>query len=226
MMKVSVVIPTKNEEEGINKIIKAVQSFADEILVVDGHSTDKTRKIAKKCGVKVILDGGRGKGDGIRTGIQKVKGEVIVFIDADGSHEAKDIPKLVKPIKRREADLVVGSRAKGGSDEVRMNFDGLFRQVGSELAAILVNWRWQTDLTDIQNGLRAIRRETALALNLESDGFEIEEEIVMKCLKKGLKIMEVPSHEYERQWGVSKLATSQAWRFLVRLFREVFSLRQ
>lgn len=223
-MKASVIIPTKNEEEGIERIIKAVRAFADEVLVVDGHSTDKTRRKAKKCGAKVILDGGRGKGDGIRSGIKKARGDIIVFIDADGSHEAKDIPKLIKPIERGEADLVIASRAKGGSDEIMMNFDGLIRQVGSELVAILVNWRWQANLTDIQNGFRAIKRETAITLNLESDGFEIEEEMVLKCLKKGKKILEIPSHEYQRQWGVSKLSTIQAWRFIVRLFKEILSL--
>ena len=137
-MKVSVVIPAKNEEEGIEKIIKQVRPLADEILVVDGHSKDKTRQIAKEYGAKVVLDGGRGKGDGIRKGIRKAKGDIIVFIDADGSHNPRDIPKLVAPIKKGEADLVVASRAKGGSDEVRLDFEGLFRQIGSEIAAILV----------------------------------------------------------------------------------------
>ena len=223
-MKVTAVIPAKNEEEGIEKIIKNVSRFVDEVLVVDGHSKDKTRQIAKECGAKVVLDGGKGKGDGIRTGIRKAKGDIIVFIDADGSHNPKDIPKLIKPIKNEKADLVVASRAKGGSDEIRLDLDGLFRQIGSEIAAILVNFRWRANLTDIQNGFRAIRKKTALALKLESDGFEIEEEMIMKCLKRGVRIMEVAGHEYQRKWGVSKLPTIQAWRFLLRLFKELFSV--
>jgi len=223
-MKVTAVIPAKNEEEGIEKIIKNVSRFVDEVLVVDGHSKDKTRQIAKECGAKVVLDGGKGKGDGIRTGIRKAKGDIIVFIDADGSHNPKDIPKLIKPIKNEKADLVVASRAKGGSDEIRLDLDGLFRQIGSEIAAILVNFRWRANLTDIQNGFRAIRKKTALALKLESDGFEIEEEMIMKCLKRGVRIMEVAGHEYQRKWGVSKLPTIQAWRFLLRLFKELLTL--
>ena len=223
-MKVTAVIPAKNEEEGIEKIIKNVSRFVDEVLVVDGHSKDKTRQIAKECGAKVVLDGGKGKGDGIRTGIRKAKGDIIVFIDADGSHNPKDIPKLIKPIKNEKADLVVASRAKGGSDEIRLDLDGLFRQIGSEIAAILVNFRWRANLTDIQNGFRAIRKKTALALKLESDGFEIEEEMIMKCLKRGVRIMEVAGHEYQRRWGVSKLPTTQAWRFLLRLFKELLTL--
>lgn len=222
-MKISVVLPTKNEADGIARMIKKVRVFADEVLVVDGHSTDKTRENAKSGGARVILDGGRGKGDGIKTAIKKADHEIIVFIDADGSHNPRDIPKLVKPIKNGKADLVVGSRAKGGSDEVKMNFEGLFRQLGSELAVIIINYRWRADLTDVQNGFRAIRRETALELDLESDGFEIEEEMVIKSLKKGKRVVEVPSHEYKRRWGVSKLATSQAWRFALRLFKEILT---
>lgn len=222
-MKVTAVIPAKNEEEGIEKIIKNVSRFVDEVLVVDGHSKDKTRQIAKECGAKVVLDGGKGKGDGIRTGIRKAKGDIIVFIDADGSHNPKDIPKLIKPIKNGEADLVVASRAKGGSDEIKLDFEGLFRQIGSEIAAILVNFRWRANLTDIQNGFRAIRRETALGLNLKSNGFEIEEEMIMRCLKKRGRIKEVAGHEYQRKWGISKLSTIQAWRFILRLFKELFS---
>lgn len=222
-MKVTAVIPAKNEEEGIEKIIKNVSRFVDEVLVVDGHSKDKTRQIAKECGAKVVLDGGKGKGDGIRTGIRKAKGDIIVFIDADGSHNPKDIPKLIKPIKNGEADLVVASRAKGGSDEIRLDFEGLFRQIGSEIAAILVNFRWRANLTDIQNGFRAIRRETALRLNLKSNGFEIEEEMIMRCLKKRGRIKEVAGHEYQRKWGISKLSTIQAWRFILRLFKEILS---
>jgi len=130
----------------------------------------------------------------------------------------------IKPIKNEKADLVVASRAKGGSDEIRLDLDGLFRQIGSEIAAILVNFRWRANLTDIQNGFRAIRKKTALALKLESDGFEIEEEMIMKCLKRGVRIMEVAGHEYQRKWGVSKLPTIQAWRFLLRLFKELFSV--
>jgi dolichol-phosphate mannosyltransferase len=161
----------------------------------------------------------------VRTGIRKARGEIIVFIDADGSHDPKDIPKLTQPIKDGKADLVIGSRAKGGSDELKMNFEGLIRQIGSEIAAIIVNYRWRADLTDIQNGFRAIRRGTALALNLESNGFEIEEEMVMKSLKNRARVSEVPSHEYQRQWGFSKLSTTQAGRFLWRLLKEVFSLK-
>ena len=128
--KTAVVIPAKNESGRIEEVIQSVQPYCDEVLVVDGHSEDATRQIAKRLGARVVLDNSRGKGDGVRTGIKKARGEIIVFIDGDGSHEPSDIPRLLQPIIDGEADMVVGSRSLGGSDELRMDFENLIRQSG------------------------------------------------------------------------------------------------
>lgn len=220
--KITVIIPTKNEAGGIKKVIKKVQPFADEILVVDGHSTDKTLEIAKKMGARVILDQKKGVGAAKRLAITKVKGDIIVLIDADGSHEPKDIPKLVEPIKRNEADLVVASRIRGGSDEFFINFSGVVRQSGGDLIAAVVNYRFHVNLTDALNGFRAIRKSTALKIGLEANDFDIEQEMIIKCLKKGYKVTEISSHEYERGWGIAKLPTfSKGWIFIWRLIKEI-----
>ncbi|NUN50261.1 MAG: glycosyltransferase family 2 protein [Candidatus Brocadiae bacterium] len=219
--RVTVALPTRNEAGGIAKVVEQVRPYADEILVVDGHSTDATRDLAAAAGARVVLDGGRGKGDGIRTALEQATGEVVVFFDADGSHEPHDIPNLLAPLSLGKADLVVASRALGGSDEFRMNFEHFLRQMGSDFATWIVNVRWRASLTDIQNGFRAGLRSRLLDLHLNANHFDVEEEMIMKALKKGLRVVEVPSHEYERQWGRSKLATSAGWRFLVRLAREM-----
>jgi len=203
-------------------VIRQVRAYGDEVLVVDGHSTDMTRDIARREGARVVLDGGQGKGDGIRTAIRHARGDIVVFIDADGSHEPCDIPKLTAPIKANRADLVIGSRTKGGSDEFKMDVDNLIRQVGSDIAATLINYRWRVNLTDIQNGFRAIRRDVARRLHLCANDFDVEEEMVMKCLKRGYRVVEVPSHEYVRQWGRSKLPTSKGWKFVWRLMVDLF----
>lgn len=220
--KVSVIIPAKNEAKGIALILKKVKPYADEILVIDGHSRDGTRKKAEKAGAKVFLDNKKGKGDGIRVGIEKASGEILVFIDADGSHEPKDIPKLIKPIIKGKADLVIGSRIKGGSDEFYARPDSFIRQIGSDVVALITNLRFKTQLTDLENGFRAIKRKVALDLNLEANDFDIEQEMVMKAAKKGYRIAEVPSHEYERKWGKSKLSTRKGWKFIWRLIKELF----
>jgi dolichol-phosphate hexosyltransferase len=116
-LSISLILPTRNEAPGIAELIAAARPFADEIVVVDGHSTDGTAQIASATGVRVVLDGGRGKGDAYRVGIAAATRDIVVFMDADGSHEPADIPRLVAPIRDGDAECVIASRHKGGSDE-------------------------------------------------------------------------------------------------------------
>lgn len=210
-MKVTVVIPTKNEEKSIEKIIRKCKDYSDEILVVDGHSTDSTRDIAQRLGVRVVLDHGKGKGDGLRVGIEEAAGDILVFIDADGSHDPDDIPKLVKPIQQGRADLVVGSRGMGGSDELHGDVEKLLRMIGSDIILIGINKKWKVHLTDSQNGFRAIRAEVARQLDLKENITTIEQEMTMKCLKKGFQVDEVPTHEYKREYGESVIKLKKVW---------------
>ncbi len=213
--KVTVVIPTKNEAQMVRGVVESVYPYADEILVVDGHSTDDTQKIALELGVRVELDGGQGKGDGVRTAIAKAKGDVLVFIDADGSHEPLDIPKLLAPILRDEADLVVGSRGRGGSDEAFGTIADFVRNTGGHLILLAINYRFGVRLTDSQNGFRAIRTEVARALGLEENLTTIEQEMLIKCLKLGYRVTEVPSHEYRRRYGSSRIVVWKVWHIYV-----------
>lgn len=208
---VTVVIPTKNEEATIASVIDSVKPYCNEILVVDGHSTDATEKISVENGAKFILDSGKGKGDGIRAGIRNASGDVIVFIDADGSHDPKDIPKLVKPILNKEADMVVGCRMTGGSDELHGDLGRFIRFMGSMIITLVINYRWNVRLTDTQNGFRAVKKDTASSVNLEENIFTIEQEMVMKFLRKGLKVVNVPAHEFARKVGISRIVIRRVW---------------
>lgn len=210
-LRVTVVVPTRDEEGLIGKIIDEVKPHADEVLVVDGHSKDRTRDIAAECGARVILDGGRGKGEALRLALREAAHEIVVFIDADGSHESKDIPRLVAPIQNNESDLVVASRGKGGSDELHGTFPQLIRYVGSQIIMLGINYRWNVRLTDSQNGFRAIRRDVGLKLGLTSNLTTIEQEMMMKALKQGYRVSEIASHEYERRWGTSKVVVWKLW---------------
>jgi glycosyltransferase involved in cell wall biosynthesis len=209
--QVTVVIPTKDEEGLIGQIIDAVRPFAAEILVVDGHSTDRTRELAAIAGARVILDARRGKGEALRRSFEQAQHEVLVFIDADGSHDPRDIPALVEPIVRGEAELVIASRTRGGSDELHGTAEQLLRYIGSQLIMLAINYRWQVRLTDSQNGFRAVRRDVVRALRLTSDLTTIEQEMLMRALKCGCRVVEVPSHEFERRWGVSKVSVWRLW---------------
>ena len=215
--RLSIIIPAKNEEKNIKEIIARCRKFSDEIIVIDGHSKDKTRDVAKSMGAQVFLDNKKGKGDAIRVGIAKAKNDILVFIDADGSHDADDIPSIIRPILDGKADHVSGSRMKGGSDELHGDLLKFIRMVGSDIITLGINYRFGADLTDSQNGFRAIKRDVARALDLKENITTIEQEMVIKTLKGGYRIQEVPSHEYARKHGSSCIMVRKVW------FRYVYS---
>ncbi|HOO77022.1 MAG TPA: glycosyltransferase family 2 protein [bacterium] len=206
--RVTVVIPTRNEGESLGDIIEHCRPYADELLVVDGHSRDNTREVAEGAGVRFILDHGKGKGDGIRTAIAAADGDVLVFIDADYSHRPADIPRLVAPILKGEADHVVGSRPKGGSDELHGDVNKFMRMIGSDIITLGINYRFNVRLSDSQNGFRAIRTAVARDLGLRENITTIEQEMTIKTLARGYRLVEVPAHEYARRFGESKIKLS------------------
>jgi len=221
--RVTVVIPAKDEEGLIGEIVDQVKPYADEVLVVDGHSRDRTPDIAAAHGARVIRDRGHGKGDALRLALDEAACEIVVFIDADGSHDPHDIPRLVAPIRAGDADLVIGSRGKGGSDELHGTVEQFIRWVGSQIIMLGINYRWNVRLTDSQNGFRAIRRDVGLRLGLTANLTTIEQEMLMKALKQGYRVSEIASHEYERRWGTSKVVVyklwfAYVWSFLRNLF--------
>jgi len=209
--RVTVVVPAKDEEGLIGEIVESVKAYADEVLVVDGHSRDRTQAIAVEHGARVIQDHGRGKGEALRLAIDVATGDIVVFIDADGSHDPRDIPALVAPIASGRADMVVASRGKGGSDELHGTLEQFIRYIGSQLIMLAINYRWNVRLTDSQNGFRAIRRDVAARLGLTSNLTTIEQEMLMKALKQGYRVDEIASHEYERRWGTSKVVVWKLW---------------
>lgn len=221
--KVSVVIPAKNEAPTIRDIIKGVKKYAFEVLVIDGNSKDDTAKIAEDEGTTVYRDTGKGKGLALRLGIEKARGDIIVFIDADGSHDPEDIPKLIAPIyPNDEADLVIGSRGRGGSDELQGDVDMCMRHIGGEIINLLIDLRWKAGITDAQNGFRAIKASLAKSLDLKERITTIEQEMLMKVLKKGFRVSEVATHEYARKYGTSVIDLRKAWfRYLYCLFKNL-----
>ena len=216
---ITAIIPARNEERCIGEIIERTKPFCDEIVVVDGHSKDRTAEIANGFGegVRVVKDNRKGKGDAVRVGAFAARYETIVYLDADGSHDPKDIPALVEPIKKGEADLVIGSRGRGGSDELHGDVEKLLRMIGSDVILIGINLRWKQSLTDSQNGFRAIRTEVMRSLDTRENITTIEQEMTMKALKKGFRVAETPTHEYARKYGESTIKLRRVW------FRYIYS---
>lgn len=201
----SVIVPARNEEGTIGEVLGSVRNLTDDLIVVDGHSTDRTATIARQYGAKVVEDNGRGKGDAVRVGLAHARYPITVFIDADGSHDAEDIPKLVAPIAAGEAELVMGSRMLGGSEELFGSIAEVTRLMGSLVISLSINYRFGLRLTDYQNGFRAIRTDVGRSIGLQSDLTTIEQEMAMKCLAYGYRVIERPTHEYARKGGFSKI---------------------
>ncbi len=209
-MNVSVVIPTLNEEKNLGILLKELKNLKliNEIIIIDGYSTDKTVQEAKKFGCKVIFDD-MGKGSALRKGLDAARGDIIICMDADLSMLSNEIHLLVAGIKAGY-DICMGSRfiQGGGSDDM-----SLIRKFGNKFFVFLVNLLWNMNYSDLCYGYRSLKKSTIKKLDLKSDGFGIETEISIKAAKKGLKVLEVPSFEKARKFGKGKLKTfNDGWR--------------
>jgi len=207
-MKVSFVVPTLNEEKNITKILDDLieeskkKKLDCEIIVVDGHSIDRTVDLAKKYNVKIIYDD-FGKGSALRKGMKSAKGNIIITIDADCSHRTSEIGLLIEGIESGY-DICAGSRFIQGGGTEDMQF---YRRFGNKFFVFLVNLFFKTNYSDLCYGYRSFRKDCIKKLGLHSNGFGIETEIAIKAAKKKLKVLEIPSFEKIRRDGEGKLRT-------------------
>jgi len=205
----SIVLPVKNEGKNLKKIIPILKKFSNDIIVVDGNSNDSTKKICHLEKVKYILDNNLGKGDAQRIGAISAKNYYILFFDGDGSHDANDVTKLYKKISKNNLDFVICSRKTGGSFDLTSNisFVGFLRSAGCDFLTLLFNKLFSTRFSDILYSLRIVKKEFFLELNTKQNGFGIEIEMLALAVIKNKKIAEIPSKEYARVYGHSKLKT-------------------
>ncbi|WP_042680028.1 glycosyltransferase family 2 protein [Thermococcus paralvinellae] len=184
--QISVIIPAYNEEKRIGKVLQRMPEFVDEVIVVDDGSKDRTSEVARKFGVKVIrLEQNQGKGKAMSEGIKAASGDIIVFIDADGQHRPEEIIKLVEPIVNGEADFVIGSRLIKAQGE-----RPLIRKISNFITTSLIRLKLGINVRDTQSGFRAIKRE--FLPEIESKRYEVETEVLIKAVKKGARVKEVP----------------------------------
>ena len=218
-MKISIVIPTLNEGKNLSKVLKDIPKSVDEIIVVDGHSTDNTVEIAKKFGAKVIFDD-VGKGSALRKGMKATKGNIVITMDADCSHKSSEIGLLTEGIKAG-FDICMGSRFIQGGGTEDMPW---YRKLGNKFFVFLVNLIWDMNYSDLCYGYRSFRKTCIKKLRLKENGFGIETEIAIKAAKKKLRVLEIPSYEKERASGEGKLRTfSDGWMILKTIITEMFS---
>jgi glycosyltransferase involved in cell wall biosynthesis len=221
--RVTVVIPAKDESATLPAVVEGVKPYCSELIVVDGRSKDGTPELASRLGARVVVDDGKGKGSALRLAAREASREVLVFVDADGSHDPNDVPRVAAPVLAGEFDLVIGSRRRGGSDELHSSFFEFVRLVGSEIIGLAINYRFGRRLTDYQNGLRAIRRDVMNSLGTTQNSFTIEQEMSIKCIRRGYRVGEVPAHEYRRRAEHSHIVTWKVgWRYVWSLLKEMF----
>jgi glycosyltransferase involved in cell wall biosynthesis len=221
---VSVIIPALNEQHNIGWVLERMPPTIDEVILVDGHSIDRTVEIARavRPDIVVVQQASRGKGAALRAGFEAATSDFIVMIDADGSMDPGEIYRYVMPLMNGY-DLVKGSRFLDGGGSTDLT---LIRRFGSKAFVHITNALFFVRFTDLCYGFCSFRRDCLKALALTAHGFEIETEIAVHAAKAQLRIAEVPSMERERRSGVSNLhAFRDGQRVLRTLMRERVSNR-
>jgi dolichol-phosphate mannosyltransferase len=195
---VCVLIPTLNEEESIGPVIKEFQAMGfQNILLADGHSTDGTVDIARAAGSRIFVQSGSGKGQAMKEVFEVIEEEYILLIDGDGTYLPSEAPALLEPVMKGRAEHVVGNR------HGRMHGGALKRlnMFGNKMINFFFSTIYRVRLTDILSGYRAFTREGIHSLDLSTPGFEIESEMTIESVKKGLRIVEVPISYRPRSAG-------------------------
>ncbi len=215
--EVTVIFPTRNEEESIGKCIADAKQVlgkngvTSEIIVAD-YSKDRTPEIARKAGATVIPLDRPGYGHAYLVAFKRARGRIIVLADADSSYQMGEVPRLLQPIRKGKADLVIGSRLAGSVEDGAM--PALHRYVGNPLLSGALNLFFGTNLSDTHSGFRAIRRDRLEELDLKLGGMEFASELIIKARRAGLRIAEVPI-TYRKRKGESKLSSfTDGWRHL------------
>ena len=191
----SVIVPVFNERNTVAEVVRRMR-LVDvpldlQIIMVDDGSTDGTDKVlaaVEDSTVQVVRhDANRGKGAAIRTGLDHVRGDLVLIQDADLEYDPKDWPNLLRPVLDGDARIVYGSRFDGEG----MNMS-LRRRVGSRFLSIVTDVLFDTTLSDMLTGYKVFDRRVLDGITLESEGFEFEPEFTAKLLRNGHRIYEVP----------------------------------
>lgn len=205
---VSVLVPTLNEARNLEHVLPQIPPLVDEVVLIDGGSTDGTIEVARSLmpDVRVVREPRPGKGRALRTGFYACCGDIIVTIDADGSTDPQEIPRFVNALLD-EADFVKGSRFLHGGGTADMDW---LRRAGNWCLTRAVRIAFGGQYTDLCYGFNAFWRDVLPFIDdSRIDGFEVETHMNVSVLRAPLVVREVPSFEYERIHGASNLRTFQ-----------------
>jgi glycosyltransferase involved in cell wall biosynthesis len=204
MSSIAVIIPALNEAGNIRQLVKEILiTERVEVLVVDNGSIDDTAQEAKLAGAKVVCEPRRGYGYACAAGVAATQeADILVFIDGDGSFSPAELPAILKPLLKGEADLVLGSRVLG---QIAPGSMPSHQRFGNWLASRLMNVIYRLTITDL-GPYRSIRRDLLQQLNMKEMTFGWPTEMIVKAARQGSKIVEVPVSYHSRQSGRSKVS--------------------
>jgi glycosyltransferase involved in cell wall biosynthesis len=207
-VRVSFLIPAFNEEATIGEVLERISGLGidAQVIVVDDGSRDRTAEIAEQHGATVIRQANAGKGAAIRAAIGQIDGDIAVIQDADMEYDPVEVPDLIEPIVRGIADVVYGSRLRGGKAQRAYLF---WHLVGNRFLSLLTSLLYNTTLSDMETGYKAFRADVLRSLDLRENRFGIEPEITAKICKRKLRIYELPISYYGRTFEEGKKIT---WR--------------
>jgi len=202
-VRVSVIIPTRNEAQAIGRVLGDIPSdLVNEVIVVDNHSSDQTPAIAARMGARVISEARRGYGRACLTGLACASApDVVVFLDGDYSDRPAELPLLLAPITAGRADITIGSRLAGPRTPGALPWHALF---GNWLAASLITHLYGLQISDL-GPFRAARAEILRAVELEETTYGWAVELILKGAIRGFRIVEVPV-SYHPRIGKSKIS--------------------
>jgi len=221
--RVSVIIPTLNEAKNLPLVLPYLpMAWIDEVILVDGRSTDNTIEVAQTLlpSIIVVKEMKKGKGAAMNAGYHAATGEILIVVDADGSNDPREIPRFVQALMLG-SDMVKGSRFAHGAGTTDMPF---IRQLGNGVFTMMSNVLFGTHWTDLCYGYHAFWRHCLEVVDVsDTPGFEIDTALYLRAAREQLHVTEVPSFEGYRFFGVGKLQTiPDGWRVLKTIAKERF----
>jgi glycosyltransferase involved in cell wall biosynthesis len=227
--KVSVVIPARNEQDTILPVLQALNGaiqldggqHAFEIVVVVDDPADLTIPVAEAQGARCLInDKGRGKGNALYHGFRHATGDAIVIIDSDGSHNGADLTHFVAALDQGFG-MVIGSRVLGGSSD-----HNVIRLFANALFTVTVSIMFGVSLMDTLDGYKGFVKDVVTGYRPRAKGFDIEIELVARAIRKGYRIIEIPTHESRRAGGKMKShALRDGFALMVACLREGLTYR-
>ncbi|UCG53777.1 MAG: glycosyltransferase family 2 protein [Candidatus Latescibacterota bacterium] len=218
-MKISVVIPCYNEEEGVQHVIRSLPPSVDEVVVVDNNSTDRTAEVAKSLGARVVTEKRKGYGAAYKAGLPAVTGDITVTMDGDGSYPSEQMEEVIDYLVDNELDFVSASRFPLQNPEA-MNFTN---KLGNMILTVAMLVLYGKNIRDSQSGMWIYRSKIYSAMNLTSDGMPFSEEIKIEAIRsKEIRFGEYHVNYHERIGEVKLEKWRDGFKNLVFLVKKRF----